>query len=124
MGRTQRSNSKKLVLLCALAGFVPAAGSLAASVRSPSNKAATRAELEFQKGLKLAAANRTDAAIQVFSALTRDYPRLEQPHVQLAVLYARQDKLQKAVESLQAALKLHADEAQLQNELNAIRPQP
>src|SRR5262252_7234454 len=42
----------------------------------------------FTKGLILAEQNKTAEAIEVFSALSHDYPELPEPYNNLAVLYA------------------------------------
>lgn len=80
----------------------------------------TRAESLFEEGLRLADANRTDAAIELFSGLTRDYPRLPQPFVQLAALQARRGDLQAALTAMQAALRLQTDPASLQEQLGDL----
>jgi Tfp pilus assembly protein PilF len=80
----------------------------------------SEAEIRFQRGLKLAAANQSDAAIRIFSALTVDYPLLPQPYVQLAALYVQQGKLTKAVASLRGALDHQLDDGGLQETLGDL----
>src|SRR5207237_5719264 len=50
----------------------------------------------FLKGLLLTEQKRTAEAIQVFTALTEDYPELPEPYNNLAVLYASQGNYDKA----------------------------
>jgi tetratricopeptide (TPR) repeat protein len=97
---------------------------------SPSGKAlpplasrpapASEAEIRFQQGLRLSAANQTDAAIRIFSGLTTDYPLLPQPYEQLAALYVKQGKLSRAVDSLRAALDHKLDDGVLQENLGDL----
>jgi tetratricopeptide (TPR) repeat protein len=80
----------------------------------------TDAEPRFREGLRLAAANKTDEAIKVFSGLIQNYPLLPQPYVQLAALYVRQGKLPKAIAALRAAVELGLDDGALQEQLGDI----
>jgi tetratricopeptide (TPR) repeat protein len=80
----------------------------------------SEAEVRFQQGLKLAAANQTDAAIKVFSQLTVDYPLLPQPYVQLAALYVQQGKLPRAVQALRSALDHRLDDGTMQENLGDL----
>ena len=59
----------------------------------------------FLKGLILTERNETQAAIEVFTSLTRDYPELPEPYNNLAVLYAAQGKYGRARESLEMAIR-------------------
>lgn len=63
------------------------------------------ARLRFLKGVMLAEQKRNAEAIEVFTALTHDYPELSDPYNNLAVLYAADGQLQKALTALQAALR-------------------
>jgi tetratricopeptide (TPR) repeat protein len=65
------------------------------------------ARARFLKGLILTEQNNTEAAIQVFTQLTRDYPELPEPYNNLAVLYAAQGNYQRAQESLEMAIRTH-----------------
>jgi tetratricopeptide (TPR) repeat protein len=78
------------------------------------------AEQRFQQGLRLAAANKTEAAIKLFSGLTVDYPLLPQPYVQLAALYGQQGKLERAIGLLQAAVDRQLDDGALQESLGDL----
>jgi tetratricopeptide (TPR) repeat protein len=61
----------------------------------------------FTKGLILAEQNRTAEAIDVFSALTQDYPQLPEPYNNLAVLYASQGQYEKARQQLEKSIRTH-----------------
>lgn len=78
------------------------------------------AEPQFREGLRLAAANKTEEAIKVFSGLIQNYPLLPQPYVQLAALYVQQGKLPKAVAALRAAVELGLDDGALQEQLGDL----
>jgi tetratricopeptide (TPR) repeat protein len=78
------------------------------------------AEPQFREGLRLAAANKSEEAIKVFSGLIQNYPLLSQPYVQLAALYMKQGKLPKAVAALRAAVELGLDDGALQEQLGDL----
>jgi tetratricopeptide (TPR) repeat protein len=80
----------------------------------------TDAERLFREGLRLAAANKTEAAIKVLSGLIQNYPLLPQPYVQLAALYVKQGKLPKAVEALRAAVERGLDDGAMQEQLGDL----
>ena len=80
----------------------------------------TDAEPRFREGLRLAAANKTEEAIKVFSDLIQNYPLLPQPYVQLAALYVQRGKLSKAVAALRAAVELGLDDGALQEQLGDL----
>src|SRR5262249_3855219 len=61
----------------------------------------------FAKGLILAEQNRTQEAIEIFAALSRDYPDLPEPYNNLAVLYASQGQYEKAREQLEKSIRTH-----------------
>lgn len=63
------------------------------------------AQIRFLKGVMLADLKRNAEAIEVFTALTQDYPELPDPYNNLAVLYAAEGQLQNALVALQAALR-------------------
>ncbi|NWG38908.1 MAG: tetratricopeptide repeat protein [Hydrogenophilaceae bacterium] len=65
------------------------------------------AQARFLKGLILADQNKTTEAIQVFTALTDDYPELPEPYNNLAVLYAAQGKYDAAKNALEMAIRTH-----------------
>lgn len=80
----------------------------------------SRAERRFESGLQLAADNQIDAAITVFTELTRDYPRLPEPYQQLAALRVKRGDLQRAVTALQTAVKLGVQDTRLQEQLGDL----
>src|SRR5215510_11924302 len=61
----------------------------------------------FAKGLILAEQNKTQEAIEIFAALSRDYPDLPEPYNNLAVLYASQGQYDKAREQLEKSIRTH-----------------
>ena len=63
------------------------------------------AQIRFLKGVMLADLKRNAEAIEVFAALTQDFPELPDPYNNLAVLYAAEGQLQNALAALQTALR-------------------
>ena len=63
------------------------------------------AQVRFLKGVMLSDLHRKAEAIQVFKALTQDFPELPDPYNNLAVLYASEGRLGEALQALQAALR-------------------
>ena len=63
------------------------------------------AQVRFLKGVMLADLKRNAQAIEVFAALTQDFPELPDPYNNLAVLYAAEGQLQNALVALQTALR-------------------
>ena len=63
------------------------------------------ARVRFLKGVMLSELQRNGEAIQVFKALTEDFPELPDPYINLAVLYAAEGQLGAALQALQAALR-------------------
>src|SRR5262245_51354953 len=61
----------------------------------------------FAKGLILAEQNKTQEAIEIFAALSRDYPELPEPYNNLAVLYASQGQYEKARQQLEKSIRTH-----------------
>src|SRR5712672_1056564 len=61
----------------------------------------------FIKGLILAEQNKGTEAIEVFAALSRDYPELPEPYNNLAVLYATQGQYEKARQQLEMSIRTH-----------------
>jgi len=78
------------------------------------------AEARFLKGLILAEQNDTDRAIEVFTALTKDYPGLPEPHNNLAVLYASQGQYVRARDALTVAINTHPSYATAHENLGDI----
>jgi tetratricopeptide (TPR) repeat protein len=63
------------------------------------------AQIRFLKGVMLSDLKRHAEAIEVFAALTQDFPELPDPYNNLAVLYAGEGQLQNALTALQTALR-------------------
>ncbi len=78
------------------------------------------ARARFLKGLILTEQNKTEAAIQVFILLTRDYPELPEPYNNLAVLYAAQGNYDRAQESLEMAIRTHPSYAVAHDNLGDV----
>jgi Flp pilus assembly protein TadD len=65
------------------------------------------AQVRFLKGLILADLGKSFEAIQVFTAITEDYPELPEPYNNLAVLYAAEGKYDAAKNALEMAIHTH-----------------
>lgn len=65
------------------------------------------AQARFLKALVLADQDKPDAAIEVLTALTEDYPELPEPYNNLAVLHAAQGRYASALIALESALRAH-----------------
>lgn len=65
------------------------------------------AQVRFLKGLILADQGKSAEAIQVFNAITDDYPELPEPYNNLAVLYAAEGKYDAAKNALEMAIRTH-----------------
>lgn len=65
------------------------------------------AQVRFLKGLILADLGKSAEAIQVFTAITEDYPELPEPYNNLAVLYAAEGKYDAAKNALEMAIRTH-----------------
>ncbi|MDT3707745.1 MAG: tetratricopeptide repeat protein [Thiobacillus sp.] len=69
-------------------------------VQNPGN-----AQVRFLKGLILDDQGKPDAAIEVFTALTEDYPELPEPYNNLAVIHAAQGRYGSALNALEMAIR-------------------
>ena len=78
------------------------------------------ARSRFLKGSILTAQNKTAEAIQIFSALTEDYPELPEPYNNLAVLYAQQGQYDKARSALELSIRTHPSYATAHENLGDI----
>jgi tetratricopeptide (TPR) repeat protein len=77
----------------------------------------------FLKGLLLTEQKKTSEAIQVFTALTEDFPELPEPYNNLAVLYASQGNYDKAKSALELAIHTHPSYATAHENLGDIYAQ-
>src|ERR1700694_3957631 len=77
----------------------------------------------FLKGLLLTEQKRVPEAIQVFTALTEDFPELPEPYNNLAVLYASQGNYDKAKSALELAIHTHPSYATAHENLGDIYAQ-
>ena len=78
------------------------------------------AQARFLKGLILAEQGKSSEAIQIFTALTEDYPELAEPYNNLAVLYAAQNKFDDAKSALDMAIRSHPNYATAHENLGDI----
>ncbi|WP_312567124.1 tetratricopeptide repeat protein [Comamonas sp.] len=62
-------------------------------------------QMRFLQGVIAAEQRKYDQAIQVFTALTQDYPGLPEPYNNLAVLYAAKGEERKAAQVLEQAIR-------------------
>jgi tetratricopeptide (TPR) repeat protein len=63
------------------------------------------ARARFLLGVILAEESRSQEAIEVFTALTQDFPELPEPHNNLAVLYAARGEYERARQELEMAIR-------------------
>lgn len=78
------------------------------------------AQARFLKGLILADQGKSNEAIQLFTALTEDFPELPEPYNNLAVLYAAQNKYDAAKNALEMAIRTHPSYATAHENLGDI----
>lgn len=91
-----------------------------AMAAEPTPSGDIRAATQFEQGLQLAHEGDLAGAIVVFARLTREYPRLPEPHAQLAALYVRRGEPLKAIAPLQTALRLDSSAPALQEQLGDL----
>ncbi|MDA3921959.1 MAG: tetratricopeptide repeat protein [Salinisphaera sp.] len=77
-------------------------------------------EASFLKGLTLAQANKTHAAVLQFEKLTSDYPGLADAWNNLGVLYARVGRLDDARTALHKAIALNPQDASAQENMGDL----
>jgi Flp pilus assembly protein TadD len=77
----------------------------------------------FLKGLVLAEEKKNAEAIQVFSALTEEFPELPEPYNNLAVLYAGQGNYERARTVLELAIQANPQYAMAHENLGDIYAQ-
>ncbi len=78
------------------------------------------ARARFLKGLILTEQGKQADAINVFTALTQDFPELHEPYNNLAVLYASQGQDEKARKALEMAIRTHPSYATAHENLGDI----
>lgn len=78
------------------------------------------AKLLFLQGLLFTELNEIDAAIKVFTEITHFYPELPEPYNNLAVLYAKQNQLERAKIALEMAIQTHPNYATAYENLGDI----
>ncbi len=83
--------------------------------KSPNDSSA-----RFLKGVALAESGQRQRAIDIFSALVRDFPQLPEPHNNLAVLHAASGDLEKARSHLLEALRIHPSYATAHENLGDV----
>lgn len=71
-------------------------------------------KLRFALGVMKLELGEQPAALEIFTALSQDFPDLADPHNNLAVIYAAQGDLDRANDELQQALRLEPEHAQAQ----------
>lgn len=77
-------------------------------------------QLRFLRGVAQSEGKQTKAAIETFTALTRDYPELPEPYNNLAVLYAQENQLDKARTALEMAIRTNPSYATAHENLGDI----
>jgi tetratricopeptide (TPR) repeat protein len=80
-------------------------------------------QARFLKGLLLTEQKKANEAIEVFTALTQDYPELPEPYNNLAVLYASQGNYDKAKAALELAIHTHPSYATAHENLGDVYAQ-
>lgn len=74
-------------------------------VQSYLKQNSTDVQMRFLQGVIATEQQKYDQAIQVFSALTQEYPNLPEPYNNLAVLYAAKGEERKATQVLEQAIR-------------------
>lgn len=77
-------------------------------------------QMLFLRGVALSESGRASEAIPVFTKITEDFPDLPEPHNNLAVLYAGQNQLDKALASLESAIQNDPNYATAQENLGDV----
>jgi tetratricopeptide (TPR) repeat protein len=80
-------------------------------------------QARFLKGLLLTEQKNIAEAIQVFTAITEDFPELPEPYNNLAVLYASQGNYDKAKQALELAIYTHPSYATAHENLGDVYAQ-
>jgi tetratricopeptide (TPR) repeat protein len=78
------------------------------------------AQMRFLKGVIQSQQGHTDAALATFTALTRDFPELPEPHNNLAVLHANAQRYDEARAALETAIRLNPSYARAYQNLGDL----
>ena len=116
-----RSRFLQCALALLVAGAGPAVADVAADVRALLSRGDANGALQlaesaaaanpkdpqarFLHGVVLMDVRRDDAAMDVFTQLTQEYPELPDPYNNIALLHARAGRLEAAQQALQTALR-------------------
>lgn len=98
----------------------PAAPPAPAEAASGEATAARAAELHFAAALDLMRRERYDDAAVAFTAMTRAYPDLAGPYLNLGIIYARTDRAAEAERALRAAMERNPTSAVAYNLLGLL----
>ncbi|MDN3922026.1 tetratricopeptide repeat protein [Roseateles violae] len=122
-------------LLLALAGGAARAGDLenaqkqwlagqraqaVATLESAVKKTPEDPKLRFALGVMQMEMGQQDAALNLFTSLTQDFPDLADPYNNLAVIHAGRGELDQARQELEQALRLQPEHAQAQENLGDV----
>ncbi len=77
-------------------------------------------QMRFLKGVIQNSSGNKPDAISTFTRLTEDYPELPEPYNNLAVLYAGQNQLDKALAALEMAIRTNPDYATAHENLGDV----
>ncbi len=109
---------------CSSTGPRPPAASAAATPNNTRAKTGPAITLEagraYERALKAMNTGRSADAEAMLLRLTREYPQLAGPHVNLGIIYYRSRRLQKAQVSLRQALTLNPSRADAYNHLGIV----
>ncbi len=78
------------------------------------------AKVRFLKGLILSDQGKPEAAAEVFTALTEDFPELPEPYNNLAVIHAAQGRYEAALNDLEMAIRANPNYATAHENLGDI----
>ena len=120
MTATRRAARACLLLACALLAACSTAPKVKTAPTAAPVEISEEARNRYQSALALMQAGKDDEAEAVLLALTRDFPDLAGPYVNLGILYGRAGHAEKAEQALRKALALRPDNAAAHNELGIL----